>query len=96
MGNRPCRTLLAFIRTARVGDHEDLGMADAEVIFSTCCGGRDNEEFLPAFAATDRAWNSVSAEAEGRQHWAEDVWMLGIGPLGAQQILDEIDARLAG
>jgi iron complex transport system substrate-binding protein len=75
---------------------EQLGMADAEVTFSTSYGGRDSEEFLSAFGAIERVWNSVPAVAEGRQHWVEDDgWMLGIGPLGAQQTLDDIDARLA-
>lgn len=74
---------------------EQLGRADAEVIFSSSYGGRDSEEFLSAFAAVEDIWNSVPAVAEGRQHWVDDdVWMLGIGPLGAQQILDDIEATL--
>ena len=75
---------------------EQLGIADADVIFSTSYGGRESEEFLSAFAAVEQVWNSVPAVAEGRQHWVDDdVWMLGMGPLGAQQILDELDATLA-
>lgn len=75
---------------------EQLGMADADVIFSSSYGGRDSEEFLSAFAAVEQVWNAVPAVADGRQHWVEDdIWMLGIGPLGAQQILDELDAALA-
>lgn len=74
---------------------EQLGMADADVIFSSSYGGRDSEEFLAAFGAVEDLWNSVPAVAEGRQHWVDDdVWMLGIGPLGARQILDDIEAML--
>lgn len=75
---------------------EQLGRVDADVIFSSSYGGRDSEEFLSAFAAVEQVWNAVPAVADDRQHWVEDdVWMLGIGPLGAQQILDELDAALA-
>lgn len=75
---------------------EQLGRADADIIFSSSYGGRDSDEFLSAFAAVEDVWNSVPAVADGRQHWVDDdVWMLGIGPLGAQQILDDIEATLA-
>jgi len=75
---------------------EQLGMADAEIIFASSYGGRDSEEFVSAFGAVEQVWNSVPAVAEGRQHWVEDdVWMLGIGPLGAGHILDDLEATLA-
>lgn len=75
---------------------EQLEMADADIIFSSSYGGRDREEFLSAFSAVEQVWNSVPAVAEGRQHWVDDdVWMLGIGPLGAHQILDDVEATLA-
>lgn len=75
---------------------EQLGTADADVIFSSSYGGRDSQEFLAAFAAVEQVWSSVPAVADGRQHWVDDdVWMLGIGPLGAQEILDDLEATLA-
>lgn len=74
---------------------EQLETADADIIFSSSYGGRDSEEFLSAFSAIEQVWNSVPAVAEGRQHWVDDdVWMLGIGPLGAQHILNDIEATL--
>lgn len=74
---------------------EQLEMADADVIFASSYGGRESQEFLSAFGAIEQIWSSVPAVAEGRQHWVDDdVWMLGIGPLGAQQILDDLEAVL--
>lgn len=70
---------------------EQLEQADADLILATSYGGRDNDGFPNAFAAVEPSWNSVPAVAEGRQHWVEDdTWMLGIGPLGAQLILDDL------
>ena len=75
---------------------EQLQMTDADLIFSSSYGGRDSEEFLSAFASVEPVWSSVPAVADGRHHWVEDdVWMLGIGPLGAQKILDDLEATLA-
>lgn len=40
-------------------------------------------------------WSTIPAVAEGRQHWVEDrVWVLGIGPIGAGRILDDLEAML--
>lgn len=75
---------------------EQLGRADADVVFGTSYGGRDTEAFEEAFGPVEPLWMAVPAVAEGRQHWVEDdIWMLGIGPLGAGLILDDIEALLA-
>lgn len=75
---------------------EQLGLADADVIFGTSYGGRDTAAFEDAFTPIESLWNAVPAVADGRQHWVEDdIWMLGIGPLGAGLILDDIEALLA-
>lgn len=74
---------------------EQIGQADADVIFTTSYGGRDSDTFQTAFASIEPLWNAVPAVAEGSQHWAEDdTWMLGIGPLGAQLILDDVESIL--
>lgn len=74
---------------------EQLEQADADVVLATSYGGRDSDSFKTSFAAVEPLWNSVPAVAEGRQHWVEDdTWMLGIGPLGAQLILDDLEGIL--
>jgi iron complex transport system substrate-binding protein len=75
---------------------EQLALADAEVVFATSYGGRDTETFRSAFSSIEPLWDSVPAVADGRQHWVDDdTWMLGIGPLGAALILDDLEATLA-
>jgi iron complex transport system substrate-binding protein len=74
---------------------EQIGQADADVIFTTSYGGRDSDTFQTAFASIEPLWNAVPAVAEGNQHWVDDdTWMLGIGPLGAQLILDDVESVL--
>lgn len=72
---------------------EQLGRADADVVFATSYGGTDTGEFKAAFATVEPVWKGISAVAEGRQHWVEDdTWMLGIGPIGAELILDDLES----
>lgn len=74
---------------------EQLGRADADVVFATSYGGTDTAEFKAAFAQVEPLWKGVPAVAEGRQHWVEDdIWMLGIGPIGAGLILDDLERLL--
>ncbi len=76
---------------------EQIGLVDADVVFSTSYGGTESPEFTAAFGPVESLWQAVPAVADGRQHWVEDdIWMLGIGPLGAGLILDDIEATLAG
>lgn len=74
---------------------EQLGRADADVVFSTSYGGTDAAEFRAAFGTVERLWQAVPAVADGRQHWVEDgIWMLGIGPIGAGLILGDVERIL--
>lgn len=76
---------------------EQLGLVDADVVFSTSYGGTETADFAAAFGSVEPLWQVVPAVAEGRQHWVEDdIWMLGIGPVGAGLILDDLEATLAG
>lgn len=75
---------------------EQLGRANADVVFATSYGGTETPEFDAAFAPVEPLWQSVPAVAGGRAHWVEDdVWMLGIGPTGAGLILDDLERVLA-
>lgn len=76
---------------------EQIGLADADVVFSSSYGGTKSADFKAAFGPVEPLWKAVPAVAEGRQHWVEDdIWMLGIGPTGAGLILDDIEKLLAG
>jgi iron complex transport system substrate-binding protein len=76
---------------------EQVGLADADVVFSSSYGGTETPEFKTAFGPVEPLWAAVPAVAEGRQHWVEDdIWMLGIGPTGAGLILDDTETMLAG
>jgi iron complex transport system substrate-binding protein len=91
LGDRPWNEFSMLLLSA-----EQLPQADADVVFSTSYGGRDNDAFTQAFGAVSTVWEGVPAVAEGRQHWVEDrEWMLGIGLLGADIILDDV-AELLG
>src|SRR3546814_16556394 len=74
---------------------EQLELADADVVFSTSYGVTGEPDADPTFDAVRTLWESVPAVADGRQHWVDDrVWMLGIGLLGAEHILDDIGTLL--
>ena len=76
---------------------EQIGLVDADIVFATSYGGTETPEFTAAFDPIEPLWNAVPAVSEGRQHWVEDdIWMLGIGPLGADLILDDVEATLVG
>jgi iron complex transport system substrate-binding protein len=72
---------------------EQIGRLDeADVIFATSYG--DVEETTRGDVET--LWGSLPAVAEGRQYDVEDdEWMIGIGLLGAEVILDDVEALLA-
>lgn len=77
---------------------EQLGLADADVVFSTFYGGSgDPGDALTAeHPSASALWEQVPAVAEGRSHWVADTeWMLGIGLQGANLILDDIESLLA-
>jgi iron complex transport system substrate-binding protein len=69
---------------------EQLEMVDADVIFATTFAGEGSAR--PDFEAL---WANLPAVAEGRQFDVEDsTWMTGIGVLGANEILDDLEAWL--
>jgi iron complex transport system substrate-binding protein len=72
---------------------EQIAMADADVVFATTYGG---DRASTDYAAVEAVWNALPAVAEDRQYDVEDrEWMLGIGLIGANIILDDIEALLA-
>ena len=67
---------------------EQLEMVDSDVIFATTFA--DQGSARPAFEAL---WNNLPAVADGRQFdIADDTWMTGIGVLGANRILDDLES----
>lgn len=75
---------------------EQLATADADVIIATSYGGSDDPASDPTFEPVEALWENVPAVEDGRQYWVDDdTWMLGIGPLGADLILDDIESILS-
>jgi iron complex transport system substrate-binding protein len=69
---------------------EQLGLADADVIFAT-----NRAADGAGFAAVEPLWTALPAVVDGRQFDVEDdEWMLGIGVIGADIILDDIEELL--
>jgi iron complex transport system substrate-binding protein len=71
---------------------EQIGMADADVIFATTYGG---DRAATAFPQAEALWKALPAVSSGNQFDVEDrEWMLGIGLIGANLILDDIEDLL--
>lgn len=71
---------------------EQVGLADADVIFSATYG----DPATTTRGAVTAVWDSLSAVRSGCQFDVEDgEWMIGIGLIGADIILDEVEAFLA-
>jgi iron complex transport system substrate-binding protein len=69
---------------------EQLEMVDADVIFATTYAGEGSTR--PDF---EQLWLNLPAVAEGRQFDIEDsTWMTGIGVIGANKILDDLETWL--
>ena len=70
---------------------EQLEMVDSDVIFATTYAAEGSSR--PTFEAL---WNNLPAVAAGRQFdIADDTWMTGIGLIGANRILDDLETWLA-
>jgi iron complex transport system substrate-binding protein len=70
---------------------EQLEMVDADVIFATAFEGEGSTR--PDFEAL---WANLPAVAGGNQFDIEDsTWMTGIGVIGANKILDDLETWLA-
>jgi iron complex transport system substrate-binding protein len=75
---------------------EQIGRGDGDIVFATTYGTGE-AGFPAAFASVEPLWDAIPAVAEGRQHWVvDDVWMLGIGPVGAGLVLDDIEEIVEG
>jgi iron complex transport system substrate-binding protein len=72
---------------------EQIGLVDADVVFATTISDEaDADTTRPQF---EELWNSLTAVQNGRQFDVRsDIWMTGIGVLGAHLILDDLEALL--
>ncbi|WP_226349988.1 ABC transporter substrate-binding protein [Pseudonocardia sp. ICBG601] len=67
---------------------------DGDVVFFT---DRAGDPTAGARGAVTRLWGDAPAVRAGRVHEVEDeTWMVGIGVLGADRIVDDVRARLTG
>lgn len=72
---------------------EQIGLADADVIFTTVYGSPE----ATGQAAAQQVWGTLAAVQAGKVFpVSDDVWMLAIGPTGANLVLDDIERLLAG
>jgi iron complex transport system substrate-binding protein len=70
---------------------EQLGRADATIVYATFYGPRAGT----TFAAAGPLWAKVPAVAAGRVHYVDDsIWMTGIGITGASLVLDDLARTL--
>jgi iron complex transport system substrate-binding protein len=72
---------------------ENLDEADADVVYQTVYGpAKDTDQ---ARGTKLPAWKDIDAVEDGRVYdEPDDVWMLGIGITGAQQVLNELEKTL--
>jgi iron complex transport system substrate-binding protein len=72
---------------------EQIGLAGSDVVFSTAYGD-------PAATTRDAVravWQTLPAVQRGCQFDVEDgEWMIGIGLIGAEIILDDLESSLSG
>ena len=69
---------------------EQFALLDADVIFATTYGEDDS-----ARGGFEAVWGALPAVAAGRQFDIEDgTWMTGIGVIGANLILDDLETWL--
>ncbi len=74
---------------------EEIGKADGDYLFYTSYG-------TPQATGEDKtiagaAWKGLPAVKSGKAHRVDDdVWFLGLGPSGAEQIVKDLDGFLAG
>jgi len=74
----------------RIGP-EQIGSADADVVYVTSYGLADDQPF----AQVAPLWETLPAVREGRAFTVDDdAWMLAIGPTGAGLILDDLERTL--
>lgn len=68
---------------------EELSRADGDLLFYGAYGTEGAEDLTAATAGP--LWTTLPAVAQGRAHEVDDdLWYLGIGPIAAGQVLDEL------
>ncbi|CAN5650525.1 iron-siderophore ABC transporter substrate-binding protein [soil metagenome] len=73
----------------------DLVDADADVVFATNPSAESDGKITSDRDTLGALWTSLPAVAEGRQYDILDTtWMTGIGPIGANRILDDLEDKL--
>ncbi|MBW0119068.1 ABC transporter substrate-binding protein [Pseudonocardia abyssalis] len=71
---------------------EQLSLADGDLLFYGAYGAEGAEDLTAATAGP--LWSTLPAVAQGRAHEIDDdLWYLGIGPIAAGQVLDELAAH---
>lgn len=74
---------------------EQIDMADADVLFATNPSEESDGQIQSDRDALGTRWDNLTAVKEGRQFDIADMtWMTGIGVLGANRILDDLEQRL--
>ena len=72
---------------------ENLDMADGDYIFYTSYGAPESTGEETAIASGQ--WTGLDAVKDGNAiRVDDDVWFLGLGPTGADEILDDLDEHL--
>ena len=74
---------------------ERLDLIDADVVFATNPGEESAGRISTDREAAGPLWEQLPAVVDGRQHdIADSTWMTGIGVLGANRILDDVESML--
>lgn len=71
---------------------EQIDQADADVVFSTTYG----DPGATTKAAVTAVWDFLEAVPDCAFEVDDDEWMLGIGLLGAEVVLEDVETALAG
>ncbi|MDK3256677.1 ABC transporter substrate-binding protein [Blastococcus capsensis] len=71
---------------------ELIDQADADIVFSTAYG----DPGATTKGSVTAVWDFLEAVPDCAFEVDDDEWMLGIGPIGAGIVLDDVEAELAG
>ncbi|SNR64708.1 ABC transporter substrate-binding protein [Blastococcus mobilis] len=71
---------------------EEIGQADADVVFSTAYG----DPGATTKGGVTAVWEFLEAVPDCAFEVDDDEWMLGIGLLGAEVVLEDVETTLAG
>ncbi|WP_231839557.1 ABC transporter substrate-binding protein [Blastococcus saxobsidens] len=71
---------------------ELIDQADADIVFSTAYG----DPGATTKGSVTAVWDFLEAVPDCAFEVDDDEWMLGIGPIGAGIVLDDVEAKLAG